>query len=63
MVHECLESWEGITAAEKHDSGFVEAKGGDEHGFPLVFFSDVDVVVSPADIELGEQHGVLHIVN
>ena len=53
----------GVTEAEKHDSGFVEAKRGDEHSFPLVFFLDVDVVVSPADIKLGEQHGVLHIVN
>ena len=36
---------------------------GDEGHFPLVSISDVDVVVSPSDVEFGEDPGIFHLVN
>ena len=35
----------------------------DEGHFPLVSISDADVVVSPLNIELGEDLGIFHLVN
>ena len=55
MVHECLEYGGCITESEKHDSGFEESHGSNEGSFPLVFFSNADVIISPADVEFGEQ--------
>ena len=43
-----------ITESEEHDGGFKESHGGDEGSFPLVFFANMDVVVSPANVKLGE---------
>src|SRR5262249_33445501 len=39
--------------------GFVEASVGNKRGFPLVAFLDANVIIAPADIELGENLGVL----
>ena len=36
---------------------------GDEGRFPLVSISDADIVVSPSDVELGEDLGVFHLIN
>ena len=36
---------------------------GDEGCFPLVSISDADVVVSPLYIKLGEDLGILYLVN
>ena len=55
MVHECLECGGCITESEEHDSGFEESHGGYEGSFPLVFLSNVDVVVSPTNVKFGEQ--------
>ena len=63
VIHKCLKSWWGIAKTKEYDSGFKEAKGSDECGLPLIFFPDADVVVSPLDIKLGKESGVLHIVN
>ena len=35
----------------------------DEGGFPLVPISDADVVVSPSDVELGEDLGIFHLID
>ena len=37
--------------------------GGNECSFPLVLFPDADVVISPSDVKLGEQSGLLHIID
>ena len=55
MVHEHLECGGRITESEEHDSGFEESHGSDESGFPLVFFLNMDIIVSPMNIKLGEQ--------
>ena len=63
MIHECLEGGWSIAKPEKHDHGFIEAKGSDECGFPLVFLSDANVVVTPSYIESGEEGRFLHVIN
>ena len=63
MVHKCLKSQWSITETKEHDHGFEEAEGSDECGLPLILFSNVDVIVSPPDIELGEKGGIFHVVN
>ena len=54
VVHHCLECGQGIAESKKHDGGFVEATRGFECCFPLITIFDADIVVSPSDIELGE---------
>ena len=63
MVHECLESWWSIAETKEHDSGLKEAEWGDECSLPLVFFSNVNVVITPSDVKLGEQCGIFHIID
>ena len=55
MVHECLECGGCIAESEEHDGGFKESHESDESSFPLVFFLNTDVVVSPMNVKLGEQ--------
>ena len=63
MIHKHLKSWGAIAKAKNHDSGFKNAKGSDACSLPLIFLPDVDVVVSPSDIKLGEESRVLHVIN
>ena len=56
-VHEGLEGWWGVTLSEEHDQEFVKTVGGDECGFLLVSFFDVNVVIPPLYIHLGEVFG------
>ena len=63
MVHEHLKSRRGVAEPKEHYSRFKEAKRSDERCFPLVFLSDANVVISPSNIKLGEQCGVLHVVD
>ena len=63
MIHERLKSWRSITKAKEHDSGFEEAERSDECRFPLVFLLNANVVITPSNIKLHEQCGVLHIVD
>ena len=43
---------------EEHDSGFKESFVSDEGGLPLVAVFDVDIVVPPVNIKLGEMSGI-----
>ena len=63
MIHECLKSRRGVAEPEEHYSGFKEAERSDEHCFPLVLLPDANVVITPTNIELGEQCRVLHIID
>ena len=63
MVHECLECQRSIAETEKHDCGFIEAKGSNECNFLLIFFVNANVVISPSDIKLGKESGVLHVID
>ena len=63
MVHEGLEGWWGIAETEKHDCRFIEAKGSNEHSLPLIFLSNVNVVITPSYIKIGKEGGILHVIN
>ena len=63
MVHECLECWRSIAEAEKHDCGFIETEGSNECGLPLIFFTNVNIVISPSDVEFGKEGGVFHVID
>ena len=63
MVHESLEGGGSVAEPKEHDGGFKESHGGNESGFPLIFLSDVNVVISPMNVEFGEQGGFFHVVD
>ena len=54
MVHEGLKSAGGIAESEEHDSWFKKSKRSDECSFPLIFLMNMDVVVTPANVEFSE---------
>ena len=61
--HELLESGGGVGHAEEHNHGFVESPVGNESGFPLVSILDLDVVISPLYVKLGEDLGIFEFVD
>jgi hypothetical protein len=63
LVHHGLESSGRIAQAKEHDQWFETTSVGDECGFPLVTFPNPDIVVSPVYIKLGEDLGVLDLVD
>ena len=63
VVHKGLECRWCIAKPEEHHCWFKEPQGGDEGGFPLVFFMNADLVIAPSDIKLHEKSGILHVVN
>ena len=63
MVHIGLEGGWGVAKSEEHDGQFIEPKRGGEGGFPAVFRSDEDVIVSPADIEFGEDFAIFQFIH
>ena len=63
VVDEGLERQRSIAETEKHDCGFIEAESSNECSLPLIFFADMNVVITPSDIEFGEEGGVFHVIN
>ena len=63
VVHECLKRGWGIAKSEEHYGGFKKSKGDDERSLPLISFPNSDVVVPPADVKLGVQGGIFHVIN
>ena len=63
MVHERLEGGGCVGETEEHDCWLIQPKGSDEGCFPLVLFSQSDIVVSPSYVELGKESRVFHIVD
>ena len=63
MVHESLEGGGSVVESKEHDGGFKESHGGNESGFPLIFLPDANVVISPTNVEFGEQGGFLHVID
>ena len=63
MVHEGLEWRWCITEPKEHHCWFKKPQGYDEGSFPLVFFTNADVVIAPSDVELCEEGGALHVID
>jgi hypothetical protein len=54
IIHESLEGGRGIIHAEEHDHRFKEAFMDNEGTFPLISFFDVNIVITPSNVEFGE---------
>ena len=53
-IHRTREGGRGVGKAKEHHVWLKQAKGCFKCGHPLIFFSDVDVVVPPADVKLSK---------
>ena len=62
VVHEALEGCGGVGESEEHHGGFEEPLMGDEGGFPLVSVFDPYIVISPPNIEFGEDLSVSQFI-
>ena len=63
VIHKMLECGRGVVETEEHHGGFKQSFVGNEGCLPLVSILDVDIVVSPSNIKLGEVFHVLKFVN
>ena len=63
VIHESLKGGRGIGKAKEHYAWFKESLMGDESSFPLVSILDTDVVISPTDVEFGENLCPLKFIN
>ena len=63
VVHEPLEHGRGIHESKEHNHGFEKPFVGNKGSFPLVSVFDLDIVVSPADVELGENFCSFELVH
>ena len=63
VVHKGLECRWCIAKPKEHYCWFEKSQGGDEGGFPLVFFMNADVVIAPSDVKLCEEGGILHVID
>jgi hypothetical protein len=62
-VHKGPKSGRGIAEAKGHDEGLKKSEGALKDGFPFITFFNVNVVVSPSDIEFGKVTGTLEFIN
>ena len=63
MVHKGLECRQCIAKPKEHHCWFKKSQEGDKGGFPLVFFTNVDLVIAPPDVEFCEEGGILHVID
>ena len=63
VVHKGLECRWCVAKPEEHHCWFKESQGGDKGSFPLVFFTNADVVIAPPDVEFHEEGGILHVID
>ena len=59
VIHHCLEGRWAIRKTKEHDLWLKEPLIGTECGFPLITFSDLDIVETPLYIQFGEVFGTL----
>ena len=62
-IHYGLEGHWGVGQAEEHDSGFIKALICDESHFPLVACLDMDIVITPPNVELREEGRSFHLID
>jgi hypothetical protein len=62
-VHKRLKGGGTVAKSEEHYGRFEKAKRHDKCALLLIFFLDSNIVVSPPHVKLGEQGGILHVVN
>ena len=62
-IHECLECWGRSTKPEKHYCWFEQPKRHDECSLPFISFLDLNIVVTPSYIKLGEERELSEVVD
>src|SRR5882757_2797090 len=62
-IHHCLEGGRKVGETEEHDARLEQSFVGDECRFPLVAFFYANIVVSPSNVEFGEQARSLYFIN
>ena len=62
MVHIGLEGGRRVAESKEHHGRLIEPKRGREGRLPSVLRSDEDVVISPSDVEFGEDLAVLEFI-
>jgi hypothetical protein len=55
VIHHRLEGCWRVREAKKHNGRLKESFAGFESGLPLITFLDLNVIIPPLYIELGEQ--------
>ena len=63
VVHVGLEGGQRVAESEEHDGWLEEPEGCGEGHLPMVLGSDEDVVVSLANVKLGEDLAVLKFIH
>ena len=63
VVHHCLEHAGGICQTEEHDQQLEQAVFCLKCSFFLISSFNLDVIVSPMDIKLGEDVDILNLTN
>ena len=63
FVHHCLERRRRVGEAKEHDKRFKHSSISFECCLPFVAWFDSYIIVSPTDIELGEDASVLEFIN
>ena len=63
VIHESLEYGGGIVKAKEHNGGFEESFVSDEGCLPLMAILDVDIIVSPMNVELCEVVSVFQLIH
>ncbi|KIJ21299.1 hypothetical protein PAXINDRAFT_63851, partial [Paxillus involutus ATCC 200175] len=51
VIHQRLECWRGVAKSKEHNVRFEESMRRDERRLPTITRFDLNVVVSPSDIE------------
>ncbi|KAF9798448.1 hypothetical protein IEO21_10718 [Rhodonia placenta] len=63
VVHHRLEGRGGVGEAEEHHQGFVQSPVSHKGRLQFVTSLDPDIVISPSDIELGEERGTVELIH
>ena len=63
VIHKGLKGGGSVAKPKEHDGWLEESERSNECSLPLIIFSNVNVVESPLDVELGKDCGVFHVVN
>ena len=63
VIHESLEHGRGVAETKEYNHGFEESFMGDGGRFPLVTILDMDIVVSPTNVELSKVASVFQLVH
>ncbi|KAF9807546.1 hypothetical protein IEO21_08161 [Rhodonia placenta] len=62
LVHHGLEGCGGVGEVKEHYQGFVQSLVSYKGSLPLITGFDLDIVVSPSNVELHEEHSAMGLI-